>query len=196
MDDMESGQPIGLSDRDLAESVLRRGDERAFREIYRRYTPRLLRFIERLTGGTEAEAEGIVQEIWIRACVSIERFRWDSAFSTWLQGIGLNLVRQRMRRNARSGSIQVENPSDCPGPLPAHEDRIDLERCIQLLPDGYRMVLVLHDIEEMKHREIAEKLGISIGTSKSQLSSARKMVRAMLSRSTENDHERRRTHPD
>lgn len=195
MNDMESGHPIGASDRDLAESVLRHGDERAFREMYRRHTPRLLRFISRLLGGAEAEAEDIVQETWIRACGSIEHFRWDSAFSTWLQGIGLNLARECIRRNARSGSIQVENPSDCPGPLAIHEDRIDLERCIQLLPDGYRMVLVLHDIEEMKHREIAERLGISVGTSKSQLSNARKMLRAMLSRATEIDHERRRAHP-
>jgi RNA polymerase sigma-70 factor (ECF subfamily) len=186
---MEARQLIGGSDRDLAGAVLHRGDERAFRELYRRHTPRLLGFVSRLLGGTGTEAEDVVQEAWIRACGSLEHFRWESAFSTWLLGIGLNVVRQHMRRNARPGLMQMENSPDPPAPAATHEDRMDLERCIQSLPDGYRMVLVLHDVEEMKHREIAERLGISVGTSKSQLSSGRKLLRAMLSRSMEIGHE-------
>lgn len=188
MSDMKPRHVTSGSDRDLAGAVLRCGDERAFREMHRRHTPRLLGFVSRLLGGLEVEAEDVVQETWMRACGNLERFRWESEFSTWLLGIGLNVVRQHLRRNGQPRSVQMDSLPDPPAPTELHEGRMDLERCIQSLPDGYRMVLVLHDVEEMKHREIAERLGISVGTSKSQLSSARKMLRAMLSRSTETDH--------
>jgi RNA polymerase sigma-70 factor (ECF subfamily) len=186
MSDMEMEPATAGTDRDLAEAVLCRGDEGAFRELYRRHTPRLFGFVWRLIGRTDSDAEDIVQETWIQASRSLKGFRWDSAFSTWLMGIGLNMARDYIRYHARSKSIQVEDP---PNPAVIHEDRIDLERAIRLLPDGYRMVLVLHDVEGMKHREIAQRLGISVGTSKSQLSSARKTLRAMLSGAREIDHE-------
>lgn len=177
------------TDRDLTEAVLRGGDEKAFREIYRRHTPRLLGFVSRLLGSTDSVAEDVVQETWIRACDGLERFRWDSAFSTWLLGIGLNVVRDHIRQNAKSKSVQMQDPQDPPGPAANYGDRIDLERAIELLPDGYRMVLVLHDVEGMKHREIAQRLGMSVGTSKSRLSSARKTIQAVLTGSKETDHE-------
>jgi RNA polymerase sigma-70 factor (ECF subfamily) len=75
------------------------------------------------------------------------------------------------------------------------DDRIDLERSIALLPDGYRTVFVLHDVEGMKHEEIARRLGISTGTSKSQLSHGRKMLRALLCESRENGNAQRRSEP-
>ncbi len=186
---MKTERAAAGTDRDLADAVLRYGDERAFREIYRRHTPRLMGFVWRLFGRTESDAEDVVQETWVRACEGFALFRWESAFSTWLLGIGLNVVRDFLRHNARSKSVQMANPPDPQGPGVPHEDRIDLERSIKLLPDGYRLVLVLHDVEGMKHKEIAGKLGISVGTSKSQLSNARKMLRAMLCGSKEIDHE-------
>lgn len=185
MSDMEPQRAItNDSDRELADAVLVNRDEVAFRQLYRRHTPRLLGFVHRLLGQDEADAEDLVQETWIRASQSLASFRWDSLFSTWLQGIGLNVVRDRLRRDARSRVVSLEHLPERPVSPPSAEERIDLERAIAQLPDGYRIVLVLHDVEGMKHREIAEKLGITDGTSKSQLSSARKMLREMLTQST------------
>lgn len=174
------------SDRDLAEAVLRDGDERAFRDLYRRHTPRLLAFVARLLGGTESDAEDAVQDTWIRACQGLERFRWDAAFSTWLLGIGFNVVRDHLRKSGRSKETIMAEFPDPPGPAPAdaRDARIDLERAIATLPDDFRLVLVLHDVEGMKHEEISERLKIPVGTTKSQLFRARRMLRATLTQST------------
>lgn len=183
MEEMEAQRAMDIADRVLAEAVLQSGSEKAFRELYRRHTPRLLGFVARILSRTDAEAEDVVQETWLRACQGLERFRWDSIFSTWLLGVGLNVARDHMRRSARSNEITVENLPDPPGRVDIPEDRVDLERAIGLLPDGYRVVLVLHDVEGMTHKEIAEKLDVSIGTTKSQLSRARQLLRGLLSQS-------------
>lgn len=169
------------SDRELAEAVVASGDEAAFRQLYGRHTPRLLGFVHRLLGWDDVEAEDAVQETWVRVCQSLDRFRWDSLFSTWLMGIGLNVVRDRIRRASRSQVVEFGPAHEEVVPPPSTEDRIDIERAIALLPDGYRIILVLHDVEGMKHAEIADRLGISDGTSKSQLSHARKTLRKLLS---------------
>ena len=174
-------QPAAMrSDRELVRRVLELGDERAFRELYRAHTPRLLGFVFRLLAGDDPEAEDVVQDTWIRACERLDRFQWRSTFSTWLLGIGLNVVRDQLRRYGRTQALAADRaPGPCTAP-PAHESRIDLERAIRMLPDDYRLVLVLHDVEGMTHPEIAERLGIPIGTTKSQLFRARKMVRERL----------------
>lgn len=182
MDEMEAEPVTAVTDRQLAEAVLQAGEERAFRELYRRHTPRLLGFVGRLLGRSDAEAEDVAQETWLRACRTLDRFRWDSGFSTWLLGIGLNVARDTMRKNARSREIDIDDLPDPPAPMNLPDDRIDLERSIAMLPNGYRVVLVLHDVEGMKHEEIAQKLGITIGTSKSQLSRARGVLRHLLRR--------------
>ena len=180
---METHPAAQLTDRELADAVLHYGEERAFRELYRRHTPRLLGFVGRVLGRPEAEAEDAVQETWLRVCRTLDRFRWESGFSTWLLGIGLNVARDEIRRSARSREIEMEDFPDPPAQASLDDDRIDLERSIKLLPDGYRVVLVLHDVEGMKHEEIAQKLDITAGTSKSQLSKARRALRGLLVRS-------------
>jgi RNA polymerase sigma-70 factor (ECF subfamily) len=165
------------TDRDLIDAVLNLGDERAFRKLYRRHTPRLLGFISNLLSRDNEENEDIVQETWIRACEQLGRFEWRSAFSTWLLGIGLNIVRDNLRRHSRSRDVAESVSLDPPSRKVDNETRIDLERAIQMLPDGDRLVLVLHDVEGLTHQEIAEKLDIPIGTTKSQLFRARKMIR-------------------
>jgi RNA polymerase sigma factor (sigma-70 family) len=178
---MEAQPATIRADRDLVRVVLELRDEKAFRELYRRHTPRLLGFVSRLLAGADPENEDVVQETWVRACERLNRFEWRSTFSTWLLGIGLNVVRDTLRRSGRSQSF---SPDCVPEPCaahPSHEVRIDLERAIRVLPDDYRMVLVLHDVEGMKHHEIAERLGIPVGTTKSQLFRARKMIRERLS---------------
>lgn len=173
------------TDRDLVEAVLQLGDEQAFRELYRRHTPRLLGFVTRLLAGTVPEDEDVVQETWVRACERFEQFEWRSTFSTWLLGVGLNVVRDHLRRLGRSRTVTADPLPDPPGPRASHEERIDLERAIRVLPHDYRMVLVLHDVEGMKHHEIAKRLDIPVGTTKSQLFRARRMIRELLSENTE-----------
>jgi len=164
------------TDQVLAERIVDGGDESAFRELYRRHTPRLYQFVLRIMGGDELEAEDVVQDTWIRATRNLAGFRWESKFGTWLTGIGLNLCRNRLRSSGRWTDVDLRGSV-----RPARSDsRIDLERAISLLPPGFRTVLVLHDIEGFKHAEIAERLGVSEGTSKSQLWSARRAMRRLL----------------
>lgn len=177
------------TDRELVGAILEMGDEQAFRELYRRHTPRLLGFVSRLLAGFDSEDEDVVQETWIRACRRLEHFEWRSAFSTWLMGIGLNVVRDNLRRRGKARRDRANQFLNRPERHGAPELRIDLERAIQRLPDEYRIVLVLHDVEGMKHRDIAERLEIPIGTTKSQLSRARQKMRELLSEKTERNNE-------
>jgi RNA polymerase sigma-70 factor (ECF subfamily) len=168
-----------LTDRELAHRVIHQGDEDAFRLLYRRHTPAMYGFVLRLLGGNEQEAEDVVQETWLRATRGLEGFEWRSALRSWLNGIALNRVREMARKKKRS-LVEVEagwEVSVAPGDPGV---RIDLERAIQLLPSGFRTVLVLHDVEGFTHREIGERLGITDGTSKSQLHGARKAMRRIL----------------
>ena len=172
-------------DRQLAERVLA-GDETAFRGLYRRHTPRLLQFALRLLGGDETEAEDVVQDTWIKAVEKLETFRWESELSTWLHAIALNVSREALRR--RGGRREVEWPEDdvpAAAPPPEHLEPVDLERAIAALPSGYRTVLVMHDVEGHTHEAIAEQLGVTPGTTKSQLFRARRAVRALLAPATE-----------
>ncbi|MFW5947255.1 MAG: RNA polymerase sigma factor [Gemmatimonadota bacterium] len=171
-----------VTDRELAARVLE-GDESAFRALYRRHTPRLWPLVLRLLGGSARhEAEDAVQETWIRVVQSLGGFRWEAAFSTWLSGIALNCAREVLRRRKR------RNETGTDGMLAFHDDgfrpepgrRLDLEEAIGALPDGYRTVLVLHDLEGYTHPEIADRMGIAVGTSRSQLHHARRAVRQLL----------------
>ncbi|MEO8199643.1 MAG: sigma-70 family RNA polymerase sigma factor [Gemmatimonadota bacterium] len=175
-----------IPDRDLVDGILREGDERAFRELYRRYTPRLYMTSLRLLGRSEMDAEDAVQETWIRAVRELGGFRWQSALSTWLTAITCNVARDQLRRIRRRAEDEQPAHDQPSAPSRAGED-IDLERAIELLPDGYRTVLVLHDVQGLTHEEIGEALGIAPGTSKSQLSGARRSIRAMLCPVTEAD---------
>ena len=167
------------SDRELARMVVEAGDEKAFRALYRRHTPTVYRFVLRLVGGDMAEAEDIMQESWLRAARALDRFRWESALSSWLSGIALNRVRELARKKKRS-LVEVEGDWEMPVTAQDAGTRIDLERALEILPPGFRTVLVLHDVEGFTHREIGDRLGITDGTSKSQLHGARKAMRRLL----------------
>jgi RNA polymerase sigma-70 factor (ECF subfamily) len=182
MAEMSAPQESLRTDRALVDAVLQHKDERAFRELYRRHTPRLFMLVARLLARGDEEAEDVVQEIWIHAFESLGRFQWNSAFSTWLTGIGLNRVRDRVRKYARSRETGMDAVPDVAVVPDPHEERIDLDRLIRRLPDDQRMVFVLHDVEGMKHREISDHLDIPEGTSKTLLSNARLKLRAMMSR--------------
>lgn len=177
-------------DRTLVEAVVRDGDEVAFRELYRRHTPRLNPLVLRMVGGAQMDAEDVVQEAWIRATAGMRRFRGDSSFGTWLTAIGLNAARDHLRRRGRWGPMEDVAETEIPVPAAPHGQRLDLERAIALLPPGCRTVLVLHDVEGFTHEEIAKQLGIAVGTSKSQLFAARRAARTLLAGTREMTHAR------
>jgi len=168
-------------DRQLAEEVIRRRDQSAFRRLYRRHSPALYLFALRLSGGDESRAEEMVQTTWIRALEGLPAFAWRSTLRTWLCGIAVNCGRELYRERETAAGCPDET---IPEPAGAHDDRaaerIDLERAIARLPPGYRQVLVLHDIEGFTHEEIANLLGLQPGTSKSQLHHARRRLREAL----------------
>lgn len=171
-------------DQALAAAVTARGDEVAFRDLYRRHTPALYRLALRLGGGDEPWAEELVQRAWIRAVEGLATFAWRSSLSTWLGGIAINCARELWREGRVHDDVSLDEgkihlPASHGSPL-GPEDRIDLERAIERLPHGYRQVFVLHDVEGYTHEEIAGLLGIEPGTSKSQLSHARRRLRAAL----------------
>jgi RNA polymerase sigma-70 factor (ECF subfamily) len=177
-------------DRNLVSAYLRSREEQAFRALYRRHAPVVYRLILRLTGGHAEDAEEVLQAAWIRAAERLDRFRWESTLRSWLSGIAINCYREFARGRNRP---EIAGPWEEPVLRGPHREipRIDLERAIARLPDGYREVLILHDIEGYTHDEIGALMGIRNGTSKSQLSRARKAVRSWLSQTEENGDERR-----
>ncbi len=184
----DTGLHAEFSDRSLVESFLNDRCERAFRALYQRHTPVLYRVALRMSAGRRRDAEDIVQTTWIRAAERLSGFRWESALPSWLTGIALNCCREAIRRRARDDGDTLDGLD---GPVsPARNGslgRIDLERAISRLPAGYREVLILHDIEGYTHAEIGSLLGIETGTSKSQLSRARRAVRTWLNDTRETD---------
>lgn len=163
-------------DRELVAAFIARRDEAAFRALYRRHTPALYAFALRLTSGREADAEDLLQDAWIRAADRVRGFAWQSALRTWLCGILVNCWRERVRRR----TPDLAAPRDESPVQPDAGAGLDLDRAIASLPDGYRAVVVLHDVEGYTHEEIAGLLGIDAGTSKSQLSRARRTLRTWL----------------
>jgi RNA polymerase sigma-70 factor (ECF subfamily) len=172
-------------DRTLVTAILAAGDEAAFRTLFRRHSPSLCALARRLLGGAPADADDAVQETWIRTSRKLASFRWDSTFRTWVSGILVNRCRE-LRRETRPS---FEPPGDDQPALAASNEtlRVDLERAIAGLPDGYRTVVVLHDVEGYTHEDIARFLDIDAGTSKSQLSRARRALRAALQEETKHD---------
>lgn len=166
-------------ERRLAERVMAGGDEAAFRELYRSHSPALYGLLLRLLGGREAEAQDLLQEVWIRAADRLASFRWQSSLRTWLCGIAVNCARELLRRERGAPLEPLETVQDLPAAPSSHPGgRMDWEGAIRGLPDGYRQVLVLCDIEGYTHHEVAGLLDISVGTSKSQLARARRTLRA------------------
>lgn len=155
------------------------GREDAFRELYLAHGPRLYLLALRMTCGVDADAEDVVQEAWQRAVRGLEGFEGRSSLRTWLSGIVVRCALEKHRADGRT-------PDWLPVERPVGEEergaptRVDLERAFEQLPEGFRTVLVLHDLEGYRHTDIAELLGVSEGTSKSQLSRARGRMRELL----------------
>jgi len=157
------------------------GNDRAIRTLYERYAPRVFAVVRRIAGDDEL-AQDYAQEAWIRAIRALPSFRGDARFSTWLHRIAVNSALQALRksdaRRKREGPFPAEVPVGPRGGDTLLQRR--LERALDDLPAGMRQVLTLHDVEGYTHEEIGDALGISAGTSKSQLFKARAKMRDML----------------
>jgi RNA polymerase sigma-70 factor (ECF subfamily) len=167
------------------------GDHYAFARLYSMHKRRVYSLCLRMVGNV-AEAEDLTQEAFLQLHRKIATFRGDSAFSTWLHRLAINVVLMHLRKKGlplTSLDEAMESaPNEGPGrsfgtpdlTLAGSIDRLALERAVADLPAGYRLIFVLHDIEGYEHNEIAVMLDCSIGNSKSQLHKARLKLRDAL----------------
>ncbi len=167
-------------ERDVALAV--GGDRRAFERLYRDNLNRVYAICVRMCGD-RAMAEELTQDAFVRTWERLPQFRGDSAFSTWLHRLTVNVVLEARRSDQRRRSrVTDEDQLDEP-PMAArssHVERMDLNTAIAALPPGARTVFALHDVEGFKHEEIARMLEITSGGSKAQLHRARRLLREAL----------------
>ena len=163
------------------------GNIAAFELLYERYNRRTYSLCLRMTNN-QTEAEDLTQEVFIQLFRKAGSFRGDSAFSTWLHRLTVNQVLMHFRRRSFKNEKTSQDGEMPEQVVPGTEnqtrmpvlDRIAITRAIAELPPGYKSVFVLHDVEGYEHEEVARLLGISVGTSKSQLHKARLKLRGLL----------------
>ena len=180
---------VRSADLELAKRC-RSGDADAFEELYRQHAGRLYNLAFRMAGSAQ-EAEDLLQDVFLHAYRKLGSFRGDSSLGTWLYRLGMNqcldyLRGRQVRMNQATDSIDEDGAAEPAAPMPATPvavNRMDLERAIGRLPEGARAAFLLHDVEGFEHHEVAKILGVSEGTSKSQVHKARMKLRAMLGRS-------------
>ena len=164
------------------------GDDEAFGALYRHHVGRVHALCLRLLGDSQAAGE-LTQDVFVRAWEALPSFRGDSAFASWLFRVAMNVFlgqrRATGRRERRVFSTEEPALLERAGERTSgvvDGSRLDLEEAIADLPEGARMVFVLHDVEGYQHGEIARMTGIAEGTSKAQLFRARRLLRAALDR--------------
>lgn len=161
------------------------GSAEAFERLYRKHGRRVYAVCLRMVSDPD-RAEELMQDAFVRAWSAIDSFQHRSAFGTWLHRLAINVVLSDMRAEKRRSNRELlsgeldEFEREVQGAMP--ETSVDLERAIAALPSGAKEVLILHDIEGYRYREIAELVGVAEGTVKSQLSRARRLVREALER--------------
>jgi RNA polymerase sigma-70 factor (ECF subfamily) len=165
-----------VPDRALVQLITTDGSEDAFRVLHRRHAPRLFAFALRLLGA-ESDAEDAVQEMWVKAVPQLAGFAWRSALQTWLIAILLNVCRDMLDRRGRWALVELRDEVMS---TEHNGHPVDLERAIAALPHACRAVFILHDVEGFTHEEIAERMRIGVGTSKSQVFRARRALRRLL----------------
>jgi RNA polymerase sigma-70 factor (ECF subfamily) len=171
------------------------GDKQAFARLYETHKRRVYALCLRITR-EQTEAEDCTQEAFLQCFLRLSTFRGDSALSTWLYRLTVNVVLMRLRAaHVKPISLDTSGSNETPGDtgilnscpvedlnLEGAVDRIALHRALRKLPPGYRTIFLLHDVEGKAHSEIARELGCSIGNSKSQLHQARLRLRRFLRR--------------
>jgi len=160
---------------------VKQNDVQAFEQLYRLHSGRVYALCIRLTAN-RALAEEFAQEAFARAWQKIHSFRGDSAFSSWLYRLTTNLVLSSLRKK-QLRQVSIDDIGEADNPIEKQLDTgniRDMEQAIMKLPDGARKIFVLHDIEGYQHNEIADMTGLAIGTSKTQLHRARKLLQGWL----------------
>jgi len=177
------------SERSLVQRA-QRGDEQAFSTLFQLHKKRVYSVCLLMTKDL-AEAEDLTQEAFLQVFRAIGTFRGDAAFSTWLYRVAVNTVLMELRRKSPP-AFSLDEPESPESPslrrdlgrndqaLTGAVDRIALRRAIQELPEGYRTIFALHEVEGYRHNEIAQLLGCSIGNSTSQLHKAKLKMRDLL----------------
>ena len=158
------------------------GDHAAFERLYRDHVGRVYALCVRMVD--EQSAEDLTQEVFIRAWSKLDTFKGDALFGTWLHRLAVNHILSR-RETQRKREARNVGGEGLMGRLMAPTRRssghaLDIENAIQQLPNRARDVFVLYDVEGYSHEEIAKTMGVSVGTSKSQLHRARMMMRQHL----------------
>jgi RNA polymerase sigma-70 factor, ECF subfamily len=184
-------QPVALTEAE-AIRLAQAGNAAAFEFLYQLHGRRVYALCLRMVGNP-ADAEDLMQEAFLQLFRKIGTFRGESAFSTWLHRMTVNVVLMRLRKKSLpTDSLEetLEPDAENSGPkrdvgapdlrLSGAVDRVNLERSVEKLPPGYRTVFVLHDVQGYEHNEIAEIMGCSVGNSKSQLHKARTRLRELL----------------
>jgi RNA polymerase sigma-70 factor, ECF subfamily len=181
--------PIQLTD-DSGTAIARAasGDRHAFEHVYRTHLNHVYSLCVRMTGD-RTRAEELTQDVFVRAWEKMSTFRGESAFSTWLHRLTVNVVLNERRVEGRDRGRTVSSDEDDESVAPAsssaqplHAEKLDLERAIAKLPRGARRVFVLHDVEGFTHEEIGTMLGVTAGGCKAQLHRARLLLREALTR--------------
>jgi len=188
-------EPRQLKTIDLSEAATieraKLGDAEAFQALYDKHKRRVYSLCLRMTANT-AEAEDLTQEAFLQLYRKIGTFRGESAFSTWLHRMSVNVVLMHLRKKSLPVVSLEETTQGTEEDSPRRDfgaedmalagsiDRLQLQRAVDSLPPGYRMIFVLHDVEGYEHNEIAKIAGCSIGNSKSQLHKARMKLRDLL----------------
>ncbi len=164
----------------------RKGERKAQYELYQLYKDRVFNIAYRMAN-SQQDAEDITQMAFVRVFKKIDSFRGESAFSSWVYRLTVNICINHFRREKRKKELVVHELSELATNLKILKTNEQtskmkpfLEKAIRALPAGYRMIFVLYDIEGYKHEEIAEMMNISEGTSKSQLHKARKELKQYL----------------
>jgi RNA polymerase sigma-70 factor, ECF subfamily len=183
----QTGDPL---EAELIERA-KQGDAQAFQHLYDKHKRRVYSLCLRMTSNT-AEAEDLTQEAFLQLFRKIGTFRGESAFSTWLHRLSVNVVLMHLRKKSlpQVSLEETTQPGEEDTPkkdfgaedlaLAGSIDRLQLQRAVNDLPPGYRTIFVLHDVQGYEHNEIAQMVGCSIGNSKSQLHKARMKLRDLL----------------
>src|SRR5437868_9460150 len=160
------------------------GDRRAFERLYRKHESRVFSLCARMSGSS-SKGEELTQDVFVRTWEKLPQFRGESAFTTWLHRLAVNVIlnarKTEKRQDSRTEDSDVGDDRWMEaGRMPLHIERMDLQQAIAGLPAGARKVFVMHDVEGFKHEEIAELCGITAGGSKAQLHRARMLLREAL----------------
>jgi RNA polymerase sigma-70 factor (ECF subfamily) len=176
---------VVVSQDDSADVLLAKGgDERAFERLYRKHSPRIYNLARRMLGEDHA-ADG-TQTVFIRCWTKLETFRGEAQFSTWLHRLAVNVFLSergqlgQQRQRFTDDDLVLEHVPATRAADPGLS--MDLEQAMAKLPEGMRTVFVLYDVQGHTHEEIAEQLGIAVGSSKAALHRARMALRKHLDR--------------